>query len=89
MLVTAVKQTTIMSDNITAYSTAVGPSSLFKKRFNFMAKFFMWVTLRQVARNEPSISNETVTLSCYADLIAMISTKLRVAKLYIQLTFDN
>lgn len=43
MLVTAVKQTTIMSDNITAYSTAVGPSSLFKKRFNFMAKFFIWI----------------------------------------------
>ena len=41
MLVTAVKQTTIMSDSITAYSTAVGPSSLFKKRFNLVAKFFM------------------------------------------------
>ena len=41
MLVTAVIHTTMMSDNITAYSTAVGPSSLFKKRFNFMAKFFM------------------------------------------------
>jgi hypothetical protein len=45
MLVTAVMQTTIMSDNITAYSTAVGPSSLFKNLFNFMAKFFI-VTLR-------------------------------------------
>jgi len=41
MLVTAVMQTTMMSDNITAYSTAVGPSSLFKNRFSFMAKFFM------------------------------------------------
>jgi hypothetical protein len=41
MLVTAVKQTTMMSDNITAYSTAVGPSSLFRNLFNFMAKFFM------------------------------------------------
>lgn len=30
-----------MSESITAYSTAVGPSSLFKKRFSFMAKFFM------------------------------------------------
>lgn len=34
MDVTAVKHTTMMSDNITAYSTAVGPSSLFRKRFN-------------------------------------------------------
>jgi hypothetical protein len=42
-LVTAVKQTTIMRDNITAYSTAVGPSSLFKKRFIFMAKFFIFL----------------------------------------------
>jgi hypothetical protein len=41
MLVTAVKQTTMMSDNITAYSTAVGPSSLFRNLFNFIAKFFM------------------------------------------------
>ena len=30
-----------MRESITAYSTAVGPSSLFKKRFSFMAKFFM------------------------------------------------
>jgi hypothetical protein len=41
MLVTAVKQTTTIKDNITAYSTAVGPSSLFKNRFNFMARFFI------------------------------------------------
>jgi hypothetical protein len=42
-LVTAVKHTTTMRDNITAYSTAVGPSSLFKKRFIFMAKFFIFL----------------------------------------------
>jgi len=38
---TALKQMTIISDNITAYSTAVGPSSDFKKRLIFDAKFFM------------------------------------------------
>ncbi len=31
----------MMSESMTAYSTAVGPSSLFKKRFSFMARFFM------------------------------------------------
>jgi hypothetical protein len=41
MLETAVKQTTMIKDNITAYSTAVGPSSLFKNRFNFMARLFI------------------------------------------------
>jgi hypothetical protein len=38
---TAVMQTTMIKDSITAYSTAVGPSSLFKNRFNFKAKFFI------------------------------------------------
>jgi len=38
---TAVIPTAIISDSITAYSTAVGPSSLFKKRFSFKAKFFI------------------------------------------------
>jgi hypothetical protein len=32
---TAVKQMTMISDNITAYSTAVGPSSDFRKRCTF------------------------------------------------------
>ena len=41
MLETAVKQTTMIKDNITAYSTAVGPSSLFKNRFSFMARLFI------------------------------------------------
>jgi hypothetical protein len=38
---TAVMQTTMIRDSITAYSTAVGPSSLFKNRFIFDAKFFI------------------------------------------------
>jgi hypothetical protein len=38
---TALKQITMISDNITAYSTAVGPSSDFRKRFTFDAKFFI------------------------------------------------
>lgn len=42
-LVTAVKQTTTIRDNMTAYSTAVGPSSLCKKRFIFMAKLVIFL----------------------------------------------
>ena len=37
----APKQTTTIKANITAYSTAVGPSSLFKKLLILAAKFFM------------------------------------------------
>jgi hypothetical protein len=37
----APKQTTTIKANITAYSTAVGPSSLFKKLRILAAKFFM------------------------------------------------
>jgi hypothetical protein len=36
----AVKQTMMIKANITAYSTAVGPSSETKKRCSFVAKFF-------------------------------------------------
>lgn len=39
--VIAPKQTTTIRASITAYSTAVGPSSDFKKRLIFEAKFFM------------------------------------------------
>jgi hypothetical protein len=49
--VMAVKQTTTISDNITAYSTAVGPSSDFKKRSTLLAKFFM-LSLQKLARPE-------------------------------------
>jgi hypothetical protein len=38
---TAVMQTTMIKESMTAYSTAVGPSSLFRKRFSFNAKFFI------------------------------------------------
>jgi hypothetical protein len=73
MLVTAVKQTTIMSDNITAYSTAVGPSSLFKKRFNFMAKFFIIVPSdRYLGFTELKQIKHTSRVK-QIDLIAMIS----------------
>jgi hypothetical protein len=41
MEVTAVMQTTMISDNITAYSTAVGPSSPYTKRTSFAIVFFM------------------------------------------------
>jgi len=41
MEVIAPKHTTTMSANMTAYSTAVGPSSDFKKRLIFEAMFFM------------------------------------------------
>ena len=41
MEVMAVKQTTTIKASITAYSTAVGPSSDFKKRSTLFAKFFM------------------------------------------------
>jgi hypothetical protein len=57
MLVTAVKQTTTIKDNITAYSTAVGPSSLVKNRFNFMAKLFI-STLRQVFLGVPEQTSD-------------------------------
>lgn len=39
--VIAPKQTTTIKANITAYSTAVGPSSDFRKRCTFEAKFFI------------------------------------------------
>ena len=39
----APKQTTTIKANITAYSTAVGPSSLFKKLRILAAKFFMLI----------------------------------------------
>ena len=39
--VIAVKQTITMRDSITAYSTAVGPSSDVKKRCNFDASDFI------------------------------------------------
>ena len=39
--VIAPKQTTTIRASITAYSTAVGPSSDFRKRCTFKAKFFM------------------------------------------------
>jgi hypothetical protein len=38
---TAVMQTTMIKDSMTAYSTAVGPSSLFRNRLIFDAKFFI------------------------------------------------
>jgi hypothetical protein len=38
---TAVKQTTMIKANITAYSTAVGPSSDFKNFFTFNIRFFI------------------------------------------------
>jgi len=34
----------MISDSMTAYSTAVGPSSLFKNRFNFVANWFIPLT---------------------------------------------
>jgi hypothetical protein len=40
-VVMAAMQTTIMSDSITAYSTAVGPSSFFRKEHNFLQKAFI------------------------------------------------
>lgn len=40
--VIAVKQTMMIKASITAYSTAVGPSSDFRKRFTFDAKFFIF-----------------------------------------------
>jgi hypothetical protein len=54
---TAVMQTTIIRDNITAYSTAVGPSSLFKKRFSFKAKFF--IISSRLARHSPSLQQKS------------------------------
>ena len=41
MLVMAVKQTMTMSDNITAYSTAVGPSSDARNERTFVSNSFM------------------------------------------------
>ena len=45
IVVTAVRHTTMINDSITAYSTAVGPSSEAKKRRNFRASDFMWLNL--------------------------------------------
>jgi hypothetical protein len=41
----AVKQTTMISANITAYSTAVGPSSAIKNRTTLEANFFTTLLL--------------------------------------------
>ena len=41
MLETAVRHTTIIKDNMTAYSTAVGPSSLFRNRWIRKANVFI------------------------------------------------
>lgn len=39
--VTATMQTMMMRANMTAYSTAVGPSSAFRKRTSGLSKYFM------------------------------------------------
>jgi len=76
MLVTAVMQTTMISDNITAYSTAVGPSSLFKKRLILQAKFFMVLPSdRYLGFTECEHRNRSCNR--FADLIAMISVALK------------
>ena len=41
MVVIVLRHTTTISANITAYSTAVGPSSDFRKRCTFKARFFI------------------------------------------------
>ena len=46
--VMALKQVTTIRANITAYSTAVGPSSDFKKRSTLQAKFFIRALLKLV-----------------------------------------
>jgi len=46
--VIALKQVTTIRANITAYSTAVGPSSDFKKRSILQAKFFIRALLKLV-----------------------------------------
>jgi hypothetical protein len=80
MLVTAVIQTTIMSDNITAYSTAVGPSSLFKKRLILLAKFFILVPSdRYFGLTEREHRNRSC--NCHAVLIAMIPAAMKDYKL--------
>ena len=43
----AVKQTTMIRASITAYSTAVGPSSETKKRCSFKAKDFIFSTAKR------------------------------------------
>ena len=76
MLVTAVMQTTMISDSITAYSTAVGPSSLFKKRLILLAKFFMVLpTDRYLGLTEYEHGNRS--RKRFADFIAMISVALK------------
>jgi hypothetical protein len=50
----AVKQTMMISANITAYSTAVGPSSETKKRCTFEAKLFMGFSSRFEAARRTS-----------------------------------
>jgi hypothetical protein len=56
---TAPKQMTMIKDNMTAYSTAVGPSSDFRKRLILLAKFFtMDVTpYRPASTHEPKLKN--------------------------------
>ena len=54
MLVTAVIQTTMIRDNMTAYSTAVGPSSLRKNREIFDTKLFMLSSL--LSSGQPRLS---------------------------------
>lgn len=62
MLETAVIHTTMIKDNMTAYSTAVGPSSLVKNRFNFIAKFFI-STSDTPGDSEPTLNLFPVTRS--------------------------
>ena len=54
MLVTAVIQTTMIRDNMTAYSTAVGPSSLRKNREIFDTKLFMLISF--LSSGQPRLS---------------------------------
>ena len=54
MLETAVRHTTIIKDNMTAYSTAVGPSSLFRNRWIRKANVFIDV----LAGNSAQMPND-------------------------------
>ncbi len=44
MVLTAPKQMTMMSESMTAYSTAVGPSSARRNRLNWFTRFFIGIT---------------------------------------------
>ncbi len=75
---TAVMQTTMIRDSMTAYSTAVGPSSLFRNRLIFDAKFFIIHSLGMTSpsiKAKHSLSYRTISLTLVNRSVPITSPK--------------